>query len=276
MDLAELEQRVEDDPGAPEFALLAEAYRRSGRLQDARRVAATGLAARPSDGAGRLVLGIALLDLGETAAAHYELERAISAVTGGYLDSWMPPRDGDETSGEHRMDASAEAREMERPYGAQRDAVADEELEQAFAEATPVVDEMVDVNRIAEAALVASELDEIESSEAGQIPDSDGVAARDVNAARDIDDPSEAGEDAFELERSGTFATETMARLLEEQGDTARAESIRSRLGGSGDAATDAAEAPSGVAAVPAEDAERARVTAKLELWLANLRRPSL
>ena len=88
--------------------------------------------------------------------------------------------------------------------------------------------------------------------------------------------PCEPPGDAFELERSGSFATETMARLLEEQGDTARAESIRSRLGGSGDAATDAAEAPSGVAAVPAEDAERARVTAKLELWLANLRRPSL
>ena len=96
-DVEEIERRVEADPSSAEFAMLAELYRRAGRLDDARRVAVAGLVARPDDAAGRIALGLALLDLGETAAARYELERAMGSMAGGASESLFTPADGEAT-----------------------------------------------------------------------------------------------------------------------------------------------------------------------------------
>ncbi len=73
VDLERLRQRVEQDAGCAEFPALAEAERRAGRLSEARRIAERGLRARPDRLAGRVALGLALLDQGDVAGAQREL-----------------------------------------------------------------------------------------------------------------------------------------------------------------------------------------------------------
>lgn len=129
--------------------------------------------------------------------------------------------------------------------------VADSELELAFAQAESDREEMFDVNRVAQEAMRLQELDEPEA-------------------------------DLFSPEDHPAFATETMAGLLERQGDVAGAESIRSTLDGGSSAAsgiTDAAEVLNAVPHVPsdasdgADAARSARIVATLERWLQNLQR---
>lgn len=241
-----LEAAVAEDPGGAQFGVLAEAYRRAGRHEDARRVAVAGLALRPDDTAGRLALGLTLLDLGEPAAARYELERAMETVTDPL------PSEG------------IAASEI------------DDELEAAFADAESVAEEMLDANQIAAQAMIQSELDEPE-----------GFALEEAEAF-------EPAEESFELGEAPAFATETMARLLTEQGDTQGAEAIRERLGElepmdaamvPGDAslsrqveeapALAIADEPYAMGAIDTNDAasERGRILATLETWLANLQR---
>ena len=228
LDIEALEAEVVTDPGAPVFATLAEAYRRLGRLDDARRVAVAGLAERPDDTQGRLALGLTLLDLGETAAARYELERAMTPIEG--LEAIGGGRDADATY------AGA-------VFGSRIDAVDDEEVEAAFALAEPIEDEMIDANQIAQEAMRASQLDEPEG---------------------------------FRVEETPAFATATMARLLDEQGDRAAAEAIRHRLDSSGEFTAgelDAAVVPAAVAEALGTNGFGAssRVLATLESWLDNL-----
>ena len=249
-DNAELEAAVAEDPGGAQFGVLAEAYRRAGRHDDARRVAVAGLALRPDDTAGRLALGLTLLDLGEPAAARYELERAMRAVTDPLSIASAPSRDWNS--------ASASRTAMEAPVEGIADAGMDDELEAAFADAESVAEEMLDANQIAAQAMIQSELDEPE-----------GFSLEEAESFRPA-------EESFEVVEAPAFATATMARLLTEQGDTQGAEAIRERLGEL--APMDAAMVPDEPYAMGAMDTNRAatgrgRILATLETWLANLQR---
>ena len=68
-----LRKRVEKDPGCADFPSLAEAERRAGHPEEAQRVAERGLAASPERIAGRVALGLALLDQGKLSAAQQAL-----------------------------------------------------------------------------------------------------------------------------------------------------------------------------------------------------------
>lgn len=140
----------------------------------------------------------------------------------------------------------------------------DDELESAFAAAETNPDEMMSANRVVEQTL---ENEHVEAPEAG-----------------------------FDVTGSATYATETMASLLEEQGRMGEAEVLRhslatpelallddsdndSTLGGiDTSGALEAAEAFAAPAAgwaeagVGPDHAERLRIVATLESWLYNLR----
>jgi len=215
-ELEALEARVAADPGAAEFATLVEALRRQGRLEDARRVAAAGLAIRPDDAAGRLALGLTLLDLGEADRARGELERAMAAIAGDELDA---------LAGEPGV-ASGEAPAW--LSDTPSEGVGDAELDAAFEDAEALCDEILDAHQIAEQAIRQDRLDAPEG---------------------------------FTLDTTSTFATETMARLLDTQGDSQGADAIRERIG-------------AGEPTAPPRGATRPdRVLAVLESWLDNLER---
>jgi tetratricopeptide (TPR) repeat protein len=74
----DLERRIAGDPGSVSFALLAEEYRRMGRLAEAIRVARSGLVARPAYAFARVTLGRALLENGNLADARAELEAVLA------------------------------------------------------------------------------------------------------------------------------------------------------------------------------------------------------
>lgn len=115
-------------------------------------------------------------------------------------------------------------------------AIADHEIERAFETAETNPDEMVDANDIAEQAMEAA------------------------LGPAETDEP-EAG---FAPTRHPTYATETMADLLERQGDADGAHAIRSRL----EPATQPGPLPEVAAMDVAQDQLRT-----LERWLQNIRR---
>ena len=193
----------------------AEAERRAGRPEQARRLAEAGLVDEPHDVSGRVVLALACLDLRDVESARQALE---PAVAGWSLDVPEPLALGSD---------EGEA------FAVQSDPLADlaeNELERAFDHAEAETAEVWTTNRVAEAALRAVERGEPE-----------GVRLH---------------------EPDSPFATETVANLLERQGDPGRAQAIRRALT---DEAAEAALAP---------DA-RKRWVSTLEHWLDNLRRAS-
>jgi len=204
----------------------AEAERRAGRPEQARRLVEAGLVEEPYELSGRLVLALACLDLLDVEGARFALE---PAVAGWSLDVPEPLALGSD---------EGEA------FAVQSDPLADlaeNELERAFdhAEAEPA--EVWTTNRVAEAALRAVERGEPEGVRAVERGEPEGVR---------LDEPD------------SPFATETVANLLERQGDPGRAQAIRRALT---DEAAEAALAP---------DA-RKRWVSTLERWLDNLRRAS-
>jgi hypothetical protein len=191
----------------------AEAERRAGRAAAARRLAEAGLVDEPSDVAGRLVLALACLDLGDVAGARAALESGVPAV------SAVAPEP-----------ISLDEGAADEPFPVQSDPMADlaeNELENAFSGAEAEAVETWTTNRVAEAALRAVE--------AGR---PEGVTL---------------------AEPGSPFATETVATLLERQGDTERARSIRRGLGHAD------AQLPE----------QRRHWIGTLERWLDNLRRAS-
>lgn len=110
------------------------------------------------------------------------------------------------------------------------DDVTDGELESAFDAARPVADELVDANRVVEVAIRDAELDQ---------PEALGTVAADP-----------------------LFATQTMADLLERQGDGAGASRIRESL-----EAMEDGPSPSPVGSTSGD-----RILSTLESWLDNLR----
>jgi len=69
------------------FALLAEKYRRMGRLAEAIRVARSGLVARPAYASARVTLGRALIEIGNLADARAEVETVLALAPENLLAS---------------------------------------------------------------------------------------------------------------------------------------------------------------------------------------------
>ena len=84
--LERLEAVVRADPGAVEFPVLAELYRRAGRLEEAERVVRDGLECAPQTREGQVVLGLTLLSQGrydEAVAAFESVAADVLAAAGG-------------------------------------------------------------------------------------------------------------------------------------------------------------------------------------------------
>jgi hypothetical protein len=133
------------------------------------------------------------------------------------------------------------------------EAVGDDEIDDALAAAEPEREEMLDANRIAEQAMVAAM----------------GEAFTD-------------GGEGFGPVAHPSFATETMAALLERQGDREGAQAVRAAIRGgrtpqplpevaAADAAREQAEASTG--GRERSRARRRHQIATLERWLRNLGR---
>lgn len=153
--------------GAPAPASLAEGRRRAGDPEAALRLAREALADDPGALDARATALLALLDLGREAELRSELESLAA------------------------LPAADEAYEEVEEALPLDDVLADDELEQAFAEATPEADAMHDANEVAFEAMRAVELD---------------------------------------LPELAPFQTQTMAALLERQGDHEGARAIREAL----------------------------------------------
>jgi tetratricopeptide (TPR) repeat protein len=117
-------------------------------------------------------------------------------------------------------------------------ALSDAELDQAFDQAQTDAEQLIDPNRVAQEAILHAD------SGAGEGLREDGVEG-----------PLGPGQ---------AFVTETMARLLDRQGDARGAARIRAAL---------AAESPPRRDQRLARAQRRTRTVAVLERWLANLRR---
>lgn len=165
VDLDGMVPRAERD-GTETLASHAEGRRRDGDLDRALTLALDALARDPHDVAARATAALAALDLGRDAEARRLLEALVEPFAG---ESALGP-----------------------------DAIADAELEDAFAEAEPEAEAMRDANQLAYDAIRAAALDAPE-----------GVAPADPGSP---------------------FHTRTMAALLERQGDRLAAASIRSAL----------------------------------------------
>jgi hypothetical protein len=121
----------------------AEAARRAGHPEEARRLAEAGLVDEPYRTAGRVVLALACLELGDAEAARRALEAATAA--------WRPD-----------APAALDLDEVEEagPFEVQSDPLADlaeNELDRAFDHAESETVDAWTTNRVAEAALHAVE-----------------------------------------------------------------------------------------------------------------------
>jgi hypothetical protein len=195
----------------------AEARRRAGHPEQARRLAEAGLVDEPHQFAGRAVLALACLDLGDLAGARRALEPALARLA---------------SAAPEPLDAGPSL--DDEPFAVQSDPLedlAENELERAFAQVESESVEVWTTNRVAEAAL--------RSVEAGR---PEGVAEL--------------------AEPRSPFATETVATLLERQGEPERARAIRRSMEREREPGGDDSEAPK-------------QWVGTLERWLDNLRRAS-
>jgi hypothetical protein len=276
-DIETLRTLVEKSPGSPEFPALAEATRRAGDPDQARRIALAGLEAAPGRLAGRVALGLALLDLGRDDEARQALSTILDAVLEPHRVAEAPT-----TAVPSRpAEGSAPVAAPTSPPGFAdlAESLGDDELEQAFASAEPEIESMLSPNRMAEQVL----LDHAPVEEAD---DADARAATLDAAWDDGADEDAADDDALAGAPSPLFRTATMAELLARQGDEAGAEAIRRELSrgaasGTGERPVDAAVVPAPEGAPhPAEASftaerggRRTRILATLERWLQNIQR---
>lgn len=243
-----LNREIAENPGSPSFPRLAEAYRRAGQVERAESIAKQGLAQTPERLGGRVALALAMLDKGEITLATQELARimenvpevphespevvstagsgAESAEEGVELAGELHPG-CETTSGEHRLYCEPLAArsdvlpDLDNQPGDRFDdrsdgelghelderggdedspgaAIRQEEIDDAFDSAQTEADQMISANRLAEAAL------------------------------RDVGEPDE----TYTASEHPVFATETMAGLLEGQGDREGAHRIRASIPG--------------------------------------------
>lgn len=266
-DIDGLRQLIERDPGCPEFPALAEAERRAGRPDTALQVSAAGLEHAPERLAGRVSLGLALLDLGRNADARDELACILDAVLEPHhLAEALPqiesPQEGPtDDSGFHRADAEdLAALPIQTPdrISAFDAGIAVDEIDQAFESAETDPQEMFSANRMAEEAL--------------------------LRHAPIADEENE----VFDVEPDSSFHTRTMASLLERQGDVSGARAIRDSLeAAQNGAAESTSETDAAVAELAdadsspvvrelrsgAQRSRRERILATLDTWLHNIQR---
>lgn len=243
---------VEGDPGCASFPRLAEAYRREGEIARAARIAERGLAQAPERLGGRVALALAQLESGEIADAIQGLSSILENIpevprgnrveaseapepevaderTEGSLASWAEVIDEplgepatdvagetettpepEETAWEHRRYAVPLAEPLESLPQADPDRNGDDsavelredEIDQAFDIAEAQADQMFNPNSIAEEAML------------------------NVDDVMGIDELN----NEFRVSEHPVFATETMANLLEGQGDFDEADEIRSSI----------------------------------------------
>jgi len=158
-DIERLEAVVTGDSAAAAFPALAEAHRRAGRPEQAESVARSGLERRPDALAGRVVLGLALLDLGRVDEARAELERVLTSVPDHPLA----------LAGLEASDVPAAAPNSDEPFDAALDGG---EIDAAFDAARPEEDQMISADSVAASAIRAAELGEPEgvADEAADLP----------------------------------------------------------------------------------------------------------
>jgi tetratricopeptide (TPR) repeat protein len=78
--IEELRRRVESDPASFAFAVLAEEYRKAGRIDDAIATCRAGLDRHPSYHSARATLGRALAERGDFEAAREAFEAVLRAA----------------------------------------------------------------------------------------------------------------------------------------------------------------------------------------------------
>jgi hypothetical protein len=149
--------RADEHDEVPGWVGEAEAARRAGRADEARRLAEAALMDDPRAMGGRIVLALACLDLGDAEAARRALEPAVAARVA------PEPLALDEAGAEE-------------PFHVLSDPLADlaeNELERAFDHAESEVVEAWTTNRVAEAALQSVEQGEPEGPPPAAIADAE-------------------------------------------------------------------------------------------------------
>lgn len=230
-----MDASARSDPQA--WPALADAHRRAGRLDEARKVAEEGLERSPEDLRGRIALALTLLDRGQPEAARSALATVFDSAAEPERQPEHEPIPNDPfasfaAAGDTAPDAAPAflaGQDEPRPEPDTLAGIDELELEDAFDAAETRADEMHNANHVAEAALHAVESGEPE-----------GVWAP---------------------ETESPFATRTVADLLEQQGHEAPARELREEI--------QAGQPHQGTPAYQA----RQRTLATLERWLGNLRR---
>jgi tetratricopeptide (TPR) repeat protein len=146
-DIERFEAAVGRDSGAAAFPALAEAHRCDGRPEEAERVARGGLERRPDALAGRVALGLALLDLDRIDEARAELERVLASVPDHPLA----------LAGLEASDVPLPDVRPDEPFGGDLDGG---EIDAAFEAACPEEDQMISADSVAASAIRAAEFGE--------------------------------------------------------------------------------------------------------------------
>jgi hypothetical protein len=136
----------------------AEARRRDGRPEQARRLAEAGLVDEPHHSVGRAVLALACLDLGDAAGARQALEGLVAPLSGPASEP---------------IDAGPDI--ADEPFGVFSDPLedlAENELDSAFSQVESETVEVWTTNRVAEAALRSVEEGQPEGLADPEEPDS--------------------------------------------------------------------------------------------------------
>jgi len=192
-DLERLQGLLGSDPGSAVFPALAETHRRAGEPGQAEVIARAGLDRRPDALAGRVALGLALLDQERLDEARVELERVLASVPDHPVALEGLASSGSGGASPPRLNA------LDAPDPDVLDEPIDEpEIDAAFEQATPERDEMVSADSVAAQAIRSIEnevLHEVGRDEVG-IP----------------------------------VSTQTVAGLLEEQGHAGDAAAMRQEL----------------------------------------------
>ncbi len=276
-DLDTLVAEVDLDPGSAAFPTLAEAFRRAGSPERARTIAEVGLERTPGRLAGRVALALALLDLGESAEASRQLATILQEVPSVPADFGRQEKPGipslPDASHDERISSSAESLNLEvdqdhpewatplaepstAPLSMTAPEVSNElgsdEIDEAFASAAPDPDGMLDVNEIA--------------------PDLAPDLATGGGDGLEDDGHADGHDGATHPSRRAPYETETMASLLEIQGDREGADEIRAQLSAS-DSIDGAVQAGTLEVGPAAQEDESDRILATLDSWLENIRR---
>lgn len=256
--------------GVAAWAALAEEHRRAGRVEAAEALAREALVAAPDALTSWMALCLALLEQGRIAEARDELARGLAGSSAV---------------------AEAQERIMAWPAAVAIAGLADED-ESIDDHATDMAD-LVDDATLLDDEAESFTLDDAPEALVSFVDDADDDACSGSNqeedesfSLADAEDTASGDAESVLLDRRGTFATHTVATLLEQQGLADEARRLRARLSDDAERAsaatgrvtsigsTDASPYADGAADSDLQRAAwRARVLSTLEQWLENLRK---